>query len=277
MVVERASSEPDPADRAALLLPEGWTTVLADLVSTVETARFPASLRKVLALCCTFDSMVVSRYVGTTPPEALFHDLDDVQAAITIAFYATGPYLLDPFYQACRNCAAPGAHRLGDLASGAFFRSEYFRSFYRKLRIVDEIGLLIPDGPDRWLVVSVARRLRRGPFSVRDTAALSAAFPLVQSAVLRQWGLVKDAGGPAASADMEDRLALFAADLLSPREAEVIQLVLRGHSTPTAAAVLGISPGTVKVHRRHAYAKLGVASQSELFSLATRFLMAVEP
>ena len=35
-----------------------------------------------------------------------------------------------------------------------------------------------------------------------------------------------------------------------------------------------ISPGTVKVHRRHAYAKLNVGSQSELFSLATRFLMA---
>lgn len=261
------------AGPAILPMPDGWVVALADLVGTVETARFPGCLRRVLALCCGFDSLVVTRYTGTASPEALFHDLDDVQAAITIAFYATGPYLLDPFYQACRNRVAAGAYRLGDLASPAFFRSEYFRKFYRNTRIADEIGLLIPDGGERWLVLSLARRLRRDPFSAEDAAALGAVLPLVRAAALRQWGLQEAAGTASSAMVAEDRLALFGSDVLSSRESEVVQLILRGHSTPTAATTLGISPGTVKVHRRHAYAKLNVASQAELFSLATRFLM----
>lgn len=72
---------------------------------------------------------------------------------------------------------------------------------------------------------------------------------------------------------LEEKLDSFGADILSPREAEVVRLVLQGHSTPSAAAYLGISEGTVKVHRHHAYAKLGISSQAELFSMATRFFI----
>ena len=47
------------------------------------------------------------------------------------------------------------------------------------------------------------------------------------------------------------------------------QLLLRGHSTVSVALQLGISPTTVKTHRKNLYAKLGIATQFELFS---RFL-----
>jgi DNA-binding CsgD family transcriptional regulator len=42
---------------------------------------------------------------------------------------------------------------------------------------------------------------------------------------------------------------------------------LRGNSSKAIAKRLSISQETVKVHRRNLYAKLGVSSQSELFSL----------
>ncbi|MCB2125568.1 MAG: helix-turn-helix transcriptional regulator [Rhodobacteraceae bacterium] len=255
-------------------LPEGWVAALADLVGAMDGARFPSALRQVLALCCQFDSLVITRYAGTVPPQALFHDLDDVQAAITVAFYATGPYLLDPFYHACRNRQGPGVYRLRDITAEGFFRSEYYRSFYRRTRISDEIALLIPNAAEGWITLSLARRFRRAPFTEADAAALKAVYPLARGAVLRQWGTRAHGQHAEVDADIESRLALFAADQLSPREAEVVQLILSGHSTHAAADALGISPGTVKVHRRHAYAKLNVGSQSELFSLATRFLMA---
>lgn len=134
--------------------------------------------------------------------------------------------------------------------------------------------MLARDGTQRWLILSLARRLRRPAFAMADISALDAAHPVIRAAVLRQW--CAQAAQPEGGA-IEERLAFFGADSLSPREAEIVQLVLSGHSTPTVAAVLGISPGTVKVHRRHAYAKLGVTSQSGLFSLATRFLMTDAP
>ena len=54
---------------------------------------------------------------------------------------------------------------------------------------------------------------------------------------------------------------------LTERETQVINLVLHGHSTKTVAEKLSISMETVKLHRKHAYAKLEVSSQAELFYL----------
>ena len=54
---------------------------------------------------------------------------------------------------------------------------------------------------------------------------------------------------------------------MTRREQQVIELVLLGHSTRLVAEKLGISADTVKLHRKHAYAKLDISSQAELFYL----------
>ena len=61
---------------------------------------------------------------------------------------------------------------------------------------------------------------------------------------------------------------------LTAREAQVVNLILEGHSTRAIAGVLAIAVETVRVHRRHVYEKLGVSSQAELFRwfLASRHL-----
>ena len=53
-------------------------------------------------------------------------------------------------------------------------------------------------------------------------------------------------------------------DRLSPREREVIMLLLRGLTEKEAANQLSLSPGTVRTHVVHAYGKLGVKRRSEL-------------
>jgi DNA-binding CsgD family transcriptional regulator len=52
---------------------------------------------------------------------------------------------------------------------------------------------------------------------------------------------------------------------LTPREREIVTLILKGHSSISIAALLSLSPETVKVHRRRIYAKLNISSQAELF------------
>jgi len=255
-------------------IPENWDQAVAGLFRSLGTDRFHDALRSAITQCCAFDSMIISKQQGSSPPKALYHDLDDVQAAISLTFYASGPYLLDPFFIACRENREPGAYGLMELAPETFFRSEYFRTFYRKIRVKDEVGILIADGADNWIVVSLARRPGQPKFSKTDTARINAAFGLLSAAVLRNWG---DKSKPSQETDGTsdaDRLQAFGADVLSPREAQIIRLILLGHSTPSAAAYLGIADGTVKVHRHHAYAKLGISSQTELFSLVTQFLTA---
>jgi DNA-binding CsgD family transcriptional regulator len=59
----------------------------------------------------------------------------------------------------------------------------------------------------------------------------------------------------------------FGIGILTAREREVAEFTLKGHSAESAGQILGISPGTVRIHRRNIYAKLRINSQGELFSL----------
>ena len=58
----------------------------------------------------------------------------------------------------------------------------------------------------------------------------------------------------------------FGGGVLTPREREVVEFTLKGHSADAVGTILGISPGTVRIHRRNIYAKLRISSQGELFS-----------
>ncbi len=70
--------------------------------------------------------------------------------------------------------------------------------------------------------------------------------------------------GPAAPKPV-DR-ARFAG--LTPREREILALVVAGHSNKAIGAILGISPRTVEVHRANLMQKAKVASLADLVRLA---------
>jgi len=53
---------------------------------------------------------------------------------------------------------------------------------------------------------------------------------------------------------------------LSPREAEVAELVLRGYPNPVIASTLGIAPTTAKRHLTRIFDKIGVDSRTQLIS-----------
>ena len=66
---------------------------------------------------------------------------------------------------------------------------------------------------------------------------------------------------------LDSALKHFGTAYLTERESQVVHLFLHGHSTKSIAERLGISPETVKLHRKNSYAKLDVSSQAELFYL----------
>ncbi|MBW8784672.1 MAG: response regulator transcription factor [Novosphingobium sp.] len=56
--------------------------------------------------------------------------------------------------------------------------------------------------------------------------------------------------------------------ILTPREREVLEGLVRGHPNKTIAYDLGISARTVEIHRANVMSKLGVASLSEALRIA---------
>jgi len=59
-------------------------------------------------------------------------------------------------------------------------------------------------------------------------------------------------------------------DLLTPREFEVMQLVIRGMLNKQVGGELGVAEKTVKVHRGRLMQKLGVTSVAELVQLVQK-------
>ena len=65
---------------------------------------------------------------------------------------------------------------------------------------------------------------------------------------------------------IEETVSALFSPRITPRETQVVAQVLEGHSSDSIAKSLGISVGTVRIHRRNIYGKLQISSQQELFS-----------
>ena len=249
-----------------------WAPLAAGLVASVGTPGLPAALAAMLRHVAPFSYTVMFGYCGSARPIDLFDDFPEGKRRVFVTDYQAGPYLLDPFYLGAVRPMAPGLYRLRDLAPDRFYQGEYFRNYYVQTGLAEEIGFFVPLPGGAMAVISLMRAER--PFSQREFRALEATYPLVSAAALRHWGELvriggattdgKGQGGPSSRA--ADVFASFGEGILTPREREVAEFTLKGHSAEAVGHLLGISPGTVRIHRRNIYAKLRINSQRELFS-----------
>jgi DNA-binding CsgD family transcriptional regulator len=195
----------------------------------------------------------------------LFHPFEGQDVEVQIGRYLAGPYLLDPFYNAYLEHVPSAMYSLTDLAPDQFQKTQYFHDFYRYANLLDEVCFLsqVP-GRDAYAVISLSRFRYEKAFAKAELMALRSADKLMQAVLRKHWTHVdvKDTERSLAHRAMED----FGYPLLTHREREVATLILRGHSSKSAAAALSISSETVRNHRKKLYSKLGVASQSQLFS-----------
>jgi DNA-binding NarL/FixJ family response regulator len=63
---------------------------------------------------------------------------------------------------------------------------------------------------------------------------------------------------------MDERFGLPAPDLLTPREADVLELLQRGQTNAQIAHELSIGVETVRTHARNIYGKLGITRRRDL-------------
>jgi DNA-binding CsgD family transcriptional regulator len=164
-----------------------------------------------------------------------------------------------------------GLYRLRDVAPDHFRRSTYYLTHYRKAGLSDEVTFLNRVGRHGLTVSLLRKEQGYGTFSAKEVAALRPYEAALRALTVAHWRRLPELAGAERSQGLAQRIAAAARDItgaaLTPRQAEIVGLVLRGHSTKAIALQLAISPETVKVHRRNAYAKLGISSQAELFRL----------
>lgn len=249
------------------------TRTLPDLVLGIGTPDFAARLFAAAAGAVEHDAAALMMLHPAAPPTVLIDRLKPAERAYLYGDYLSGVYALSPFYQAAQGLKSPRVARIADIAPRGFAQSEYYRRYFSLIGVDDMIGLLIPAGGGDTAFLSFSRSTGRPRFSAASAKALAATLDILTAALTRH---IQIAGPlarrqPVAAPPPPRRHA--AASGLTRREAEVVNLILQGHSARAVGEVLKISGETVRVHRRNIYDKLGVSSQAELF----RWFLAQRP
>lgn len=127
--------------------------------------------------------------------------------------------------------------------------------------------LTMHDDPD---VITRARQVGAAGYLFKDLAADEVVDAVRRAAA----GALVLGSGVASGPWIEDRVAAVAGDgdrqVLSEREAQILQLVADGVSSKDIAERLVLAPKTVRNHLSRVYEKLGVSSRSDAIVAAYR-------
>ncbi|VVO42924.1 hypothetical protein PS710_06113 [Pseudomonas fluorescens] len=246
-----------------------WHQAVGRLIEALDRPGFWLALVRLLDRYIPVDSWVVLIFSNGRPqvlaecpgkdggPDPLFQD------------YLKGLYLLDPFYLANREAPQNGLFWLADVAPECFEQTDYYQRYFRLNIVADEVHINVQLDAERTLSLSLGSE---APFSPEQTALLTLVQPWVAALMRQRMAFEREVLEQAPSPTPRWQNWLDATDQqldtpLSARELEVGRLMLSGCSNKEIARKLAISAETVKVHRKHMYSKLGIKSQSELFSL----------
>ena len=247
-----------------------WHAAVAKLVRSGDAQATSDALIAAIGLAVDHEGTCLIAFHRDSPPQVLHHTLEPAGAEHYLDRYLAGPYLLDPLYQLALREEKPAVCRFRDEAPDRFRSSEYYRQYYEQTHLRDEMDFLLDVDDDCTLVLVVGRRAKM--FTKTELDRIRLIEPVVRAAMQNIWER-RDTKLPASAANdtLHQRLtrcfASFGDSRLTVREREITQLLLRGHSAKSVARELDIAPGTVMVHKRNMFAKLGITSQYELFSL----------
>lgn len=276
--------EPDWQDRA-------FHHHIATLIDALDGPDFWTRMTRVIERFVAFDNWVALVFIRDRAPLVCAESpMPDGTVDLLFRAYLEGMYQLDPFYiNACEKPRA-GLVTLAEVAPDNFRMTDYYQRYFKSNIIGDEVQFNHPLDARRtlifslgakhhyterdiatfamfapWVMALMRQRLSYEPLAAPDAADALAGEPQSEAIV------TSEAGPSARDADYASRFEAVARQSgrspLTAREIEVVRQSLSGFSTRAIAERLEISFETVRAHKKHIYAKLGVSSQSELFAL----------
>ena len=166
---------------------DSWIELLSRCIDTIDSENFNVSLLTALRSITDFDYSVSFAYHRNEPPICLHHTFNPAQRVIFVDDYLKGPYLLDPFSQACGHGVDNGLYRLRDIAPDRFLQSEYYRSYYVRTGLAEEICYIFYLPGEVAVAISLMRDGENSRFSAREFRMLESVSPLVISLAQCHW------------------------------------------------------------------------------------------
>ncbi len=247
-----------------------WHQAVADIIGLANGSEIASGLIAAIDSVVTHEGTCLIAFHNDARPDVLHHTLEPAGRKHYLERYLAGPYLLDPLYQLAIRSSKRSLCRFREEHPDRFRSSEYYRQYCERTHLLDEMDYLTPVSSKTTVVLVVGRRSRM--FSKAELNRLELIEPIVQASIRRIWDAwVSRSGDTEGDDDVHKRLTqcfeTFGESVLTVRERQISQLLLRGHSSKSIARELKIAPGTVMVHKRNMFSKLGISSQYELFSM----------
>ena len=252
-----------------------WNGKIAQLIALEGKARAEA-LFDMFSAALRSDEMMLFHFRGNVGPEVVEHRTLKSVRQQQIGDYKNGFYLTDPFYLAIERSMENQAISLKDVVDQDDFQaSDFFVRHYVDTNLVDEMCYSMSDGQGGHILLSFARSSDAGRYSDDELVLAKAIAPIVFGTLSSSWRHFADPKlfiPPSPEEvklhdDLKRARDNFGRSLLTDREFEVVQMMLRGYPIDVIAKRLIMAEGTAKVHRRNIYAKLDISSMAELFSL----------
>ncbi|MDW6094801.1 LuxR C-terminal-related transcriptional regulator [Vibrio rhizosphaerae] len=248
---------------------------IADLILAIGEPEFFDKLTYLLRTAASFDDYVMLIYHPSKAPTVLRSSFAVDEIAVWDK-YLQGAYLLSPFYDYCANQGNEGLVTLDEIAPDDFYHSAYYEEYFRPSQLIDETCFCVQGRNNNVYLLSLGRTETLAKFNPRVLTRLRALYPILSSTV-KMHDNQKMPPERDSNMQVKEYIYNFGAGVLTPRENQVMQLLIRGYSSKEAARLLEISYETERVHRKNIYSKLEVSSQHELLAKIFDDLVNLEP
>ncbi len=248
-----------------------WNRDISRAIAALGSSQFFPALIASINGQVQIDYPQVWLYHHDLPPKVLYHQIPKHAIRSQIDQYLDGPYREDPFYQTSMHQPRAKIYRLSRVTMGKLQQSDYYRKYYSGTGTSDEAIYLAKLRAGNVINLSMMRLPQHGPFTDQEYESLyllaEPVSELIKSHSEHDDFAVTHLIQPGIDHQIDLAFRTFGASLLSPREKDVLELMLRGYGPGVSAERLGIAVETVRRHRKSIYRKLDVSSQTDLFSL----------
>lgn len=247
-------------------------SLLAEIITAIGTPEFP---KVVAASICNFTEFQLSAVLvhkTEQSPILLFDNFTTAGYRKGIENYTSYTHAINPMIDAASSAAKAGAFRARDFHA-ADIRTTDETAEYLCWSSDEELGFRTKGWPENLeeiilyypacgglVELGIYRERSRKPLSPLKLRELETLGHPIAAAFDRTASLTCSMMQPRRFTDKR----------LTPREKQIVELLLIGCSSEAIELRLGLSRHTVKEYRKQAYRKLGVSSLAELFAASAR-------
>jgi len=259
--------------------------VLRRLGQSVGTSGFYEACLALMAELVSHDGEWIVVYSRVARPRTLRFELTPYPSVAidrdhVLSTYELGYYRFDPFFHYWQNGGDPGVVGMHEIPVPPSKENTYLTDFMPITRMADDIALLLPVIDHECVALTLDRSTT---FSDDEFDLLRNIYPLfagLNESHLKaaSWNEEQmEMAETSTPLDFGSAVSSFTNSGFTPRERDIVHLILGGFSNDAIARRIGISVGTVRNHRKRLYAKLDITTERELFSLFLGHLADLDP